>query len=63
MNDLVIYGQLPALRAALPRVFLGSRMFQNEIPNPVSVPGAALTGLCDLAKAASFLFNLQFPYL
>lgn len=64
MNDLVIYGQLPALRDNLPRVWsLGSRMFQNEIPNPVSVPGDALKGLCDLAKAASFLFNPQFPYL
>lgn len=61
MNDLVIYGQLPALRAPLPRVWsLGSRMFQNEIPNSVSVPGAGLQVCVILQKQLHFSSTSSF---
>lgn len=54
-NDLVIYGQLPALSAPPPRVWsLGSRMFQSGIPDSVSVPGATLWACVILPKQLYF---------
>lgn len=61
MKDLVVYEQLPVLRAPLPRVWsLGSRMFQNGIPDSVSVPGAALRVCVILQKRLHFSSTSSF---